>query len=303
MIKDLVSVIIPTYGGPEFLPRCIDSVLSQTYKNIEIIIVDDNGLNTPKQLETARVMENYNSCPNVKYICHEVNRNGSAARNTGVKASNGEYIALLDDDDEYVSTKIENLLVVLKNLSEEYALVYGNALGYDEEELIYDNKANVPEETLYNILMHRFSIGTSAFLMRATAYNNIGGFDESFIRHQDWEFFCKIIAQYKIKAVDIPASIRHLTRRNSPKNVDAAVAYRLHYLTKMQPYIELLPIHQQKDVVIYNKLEVIFKYLSERNYRKFWRQYSNLHPGLRGLRFIIRRIITIIKRGSIRGKQ
>ena len=93
MIKNLVSVIIPTYGGAEYLSRCVDSVLAQTYANIEIIVVDDNGLNTPKQKETASVMSKYSSLKNVKYVCHEVNINGSAARNTGVKNSDGEYIA------------------------------------------------------------------------------------------------------------------------------------------------------------------------------------------------------------------
>lgn len=71
MIKGLVSVIIPTYGGPEFLDRCIDSVLSQTYKKIEIIIVDDNGLDTTKQKETAILMNKYLSLENVHYVCHD----------------------------------------------------------------------------------------------------------------------------------------------------------------------------------------------------------------------------------------
>ena len=100
MDKPLVSVVIPTYGGAEFLKRCVDSVLSQTYPNIEIIVVDDNGLDTPNQLLTAKVMAEYNNNASVKYVCHKVNINGSAARNTGFKNSKGEYIALLDDNRE-----------------------------------------------------------------------------------------------------------------------------------------------------------------------------------------------------------
>lgn len=68
MVSNLVSIIIPTYGGAEFLTRCVDSVLAQTYKKIEVIIVDDNGLGTPKQKETANAMEKYKSIPNVIYI-------------------------------------------------------------------------------------------------------------------------------------------------------------------------------------------------------------------------------------------
>lgn len=303
MNNSLVSVIIPTYGGAEYLERCIDSVLSQTYQNVEVIVVDDNGKGTLHQIQTENQLKKYAYNPKVKYICHSINKNGSAARNTGVKFSKGEYIALLDDDDEYVDTKIEKLLNVISGLSQEYALVFGNADGYDGNNLIYTNKAFVPDNPLYNILMHRFSIGTSAFLMRRSAYESVRGFDETFKRHQDWEFFCKIIAHFKIMAVDTPASIRHLTRRNGPKNVDTAVSYRLHYLNKMQPYIELLPIRQQKDIVIYNQLDVIYKYLSERKFRIFWKHYIELRPGMRGLFFIVRRLIIIFRRRSLKGKE
>ena len=79
---DLISIIIPTYGGGEFLERAIESALAQTYDNIEVIVVDDNGIDTENQLKTATIMKKYEFNPKVFYICHEVNKNGSAARNT-----------------------------------------------------------------------------------------------------------------------------------------------------------------------------------------------------------------------------
>ena len=101
-MNKLVSVIIPTYGGGEYLKRCIESVLAQTYPNIEVVVVDDNGLGTPNQLLTQKVMQEFKDDTRVKYVCHEINKNGSAARNTGFRNSKGEYICLLDDDDEWL---------------------------------------------------------------------------------------------------------------------------------------------------------------------------------------------------------
>ena len=99
IVKPLVSVIIPTYKRSKSLNRAIDSVLSQTYPNIEIIVVDDNGKGSKYQIETEKSLENYIKTDKIKYITHDVNRNGSAARNTGFKHSMGEYINFLDDGD------------------------------------------------------------------------------------------------------------------------------------------------------------------------------------------------------------
>ena len=83
----LVSVVIPTYSRPIFLKRCIESVFNQTYKNIEIIVVDDNDPDSEERLLTKQVMEEFSCCSNVVYILHDRNKNGSAARNTGWRHS------------------------------------------------------------------------------------------------------------------------------------------------------------------------------------------------------------------------
>ena len=95
----MVSIVIPTYGGSDCVKRAVDSCLSQSYSYLEIIVVDDNGEGTESQVKTYNSLSSLIESNKIRYICHEVNKNGSAARNTGVKASTGEYIALLDDDD------------------------------------------------------------------------------------------------------------------------------------------------------------------------------------------------------------
>ena len=80
-----VSVIIPTYKRSKYLIRAINSILNQTYKNVEIIVVDDNGKNTPDQIETEKELQKYINNKHIIYSVHEKNKNGAAARNTGVK--------------------------------------------------------------------------------------------------------------------------------------------------------------------------------------------------------------------------
>ena len=90
MISGLVSVIIPTYKRPNMLGRAIDSVLGQSYTNIEVVVVDDNSDGDKYRLETIQYMERYANDYRVKYIKHKTNQNGSAARNTGIQNSVGE---------------------------------------------------------------------------------------------------------------------------------------------------------------------------------------------------------------------
>lgn len=103
----LVSVVIPTFNRPQYLQRCIESIKNQTYKNIEIIVVDDNNPNTLERRETEKVLSLYKNNSNIIYLKHERNKNGSAARNTGWKFSKGEYITFVDDDDIIYSDKIQ----------------------------------------------------------------------------------------------------------------------------------------------------------------------------------------------------
>ena len=97
----LVSVIITTCNGDYKLVRAVDSVLMQTYNNIEIIVVDDNGNGTASRIETEKMMEKFSNTERVIYLKHEQNKNGSAARNTGIRTAKGKYVAFLDDDDVF----------------------------------------------------------------------------------------------------------------------------------------------------------------------------------------------------------
>ncbi|MTC70889.1 glycosyltransferase [Providencia sp. wls1914] len=106
--NNLVSVIIPTYGRAKYLSNAINSVLKQTYKNIEIIVIDDNT-ESNHHFETLSLIESYND-NRIKYIFENQNQGGALARNKGIKIASGNYITFLDDDDLYLENKIEEQL-------------------------------------------------------------------------------------------------------------------------------------------------------------------------------------------------
>lgn len=108
MINPKVSIIIPTYNGANFLGEAIQSVLNQSYPDFEVIVVDDNSPD-----HTAQVMSQFDDT-RVKYIAHEVNKGSDIARYTGLQASSGEVIVLLDQDDLFLPEKLEEHVTFLE---------------------------------------------------------------------------------------------------------------------------------------------------------------------------------------------
>lgn len=96
-----VSIVIPTYNRARFLGRLVRSVLNQTYKNFEVIVADDASTD-----DTAEIIKTFKD-DRIRYIRHESNAGAAAARNTGIKASRGEYVAFQDSDDEWLPEKLE----------------------------------------------------------------------------------------------------------------------------------------------------------------------------------------------------
>ncbi|MBY8203917.1 glycosyltransferase family 2 protein [Vibrio fluvialis] len=193
---DIVSVVIPTYGRSDYLSRTIDSVLKQSYRFIEVIVVDDNGLGSHNGNATSEVMRKYEHFENVKYIQHQNNINGSAARNTGVRNSIGSLIAFLDDDDVFDEYKIEKQVHALydKGYDGVYCLNKKFSYGNLVQETTYSKSGNCQ----FDVLRMTSDIHTSSLLLRKIDILDIGGFDESFSRHQDFEFLIRYFEKFSI---------------------------------------------------------------------------------------------------------
>lgn len=118
----MISVVIPYYNRSHTIKRCLLSVLNQDYNNFEIILVDDCS----NDWAIADNIINELNSPKIRVIHHDKNKNGSAARNTGIKSANGEFIALLDSDDEWTPIHLSSCLAYKKMLSDSNYLIFAS---------------------------------------------------------------------------------------------------------------------------------------------------------------------------------
>ena len=199
---NFVSVIIPTYKRSEKLSVAINSVLNQTYKNIEIIVVDDNG-NTSFREEAYKTLASYIESDQIKYIKHKSNQGGCAARNTGAFAAKGDYIAFLDDDDFYEPTKIEEQIKFSKKNIHLDACMCSMFRIDENNEQIQSRENTARGVTLKEAILDG-NLFTSMLLIKKEAFIKLGGFSE-IPRFQDKYFHYKFLsAGHKIGVLNKP---------------------------------------------------------------------------------------------------
>lgn len=207
----LVSVIIPTYKRPDTLDRAIESVFQQTYSPIEIIVVDDNNPDSEGRALTEKCMKKYENDVRVQYVKHEHNKNGSAARNTGARHSKGQYLAFLDDDDEYFPDKISAQVKRLEGLDESWGACYTKYIRKSEDKLISTSTEHRQGNIYFYELCRNFwHGGGTGPLVRRSVFESIGGFDETFKRNQDVEYMIRISKNYKVAYEKTLGHIQHV---------------------------------------------------------------------------------------------
>lgn len=217
-----VSTVIPVYNDVDTLPRAVDSVLNQSHRVKEIIVVDDCSADN-----SEKVISRYND-DRITFISHETNRGGGAARNTGIEAASSEYIAFLDADDEWKPTKIEKQLRELHSRSDKWVAAHCrvgnnrsalNDLGAKLAMAVGARDANPTtegdSEIINEILRMNWHMSTSSLLVERETVDAIDGFDERFQRHQDWEFLIRVLKHGKLAYVDEALVIKHGTGRPS----------------------------------------------------------------------------------------
>ena len=252
MNKPLVSVIIPTYGRSDLIKRSIESVLNQTYSNIELIVVDDNGEGTPDQLLTKEQIKEYSS---INYIVHKNNQNGAIARNTGIEASKGDYICFLDDDDYFMPEKIE---LQMKRISgTNYGACLCSHIKHDEEA----NKetqtiVKLSENYLDDLLYYKVdACSGSTLLIKKNICKQVGGFNPNLHRRQDYNFLFKVAVVTEIVSIDyFGCVIRKHFNMGILTNYKIMKENYLYFYNELKKTISSLPKKTQK------------KYLQASNY-------------------------------------
>lgn len=247
-----VSVIIPTYKRSEYLKRAIDSVLNQSYNNIEIIVVDDNNPDTDYRKTNELVMKEYEHNNNIIYIKHKKNMNGAVARNTGIKKASGDYITFLDDDDFFLKDRLKNIIEYIKNTN--YDAVYTGVITINHNHVKNIFSANKSGNLQYELLHMNslFKTGSNLFF-KSEVFKNLKGFDSSYIRHQDIEFMLRFFDNYKIGALNDYSVVKDDSSRINFPNSKIAIEMREKLLNEFD---YLIKKYDKNEIYYFNYLNL-----------------------------------------------
>lgn len=203
----LVSVIIPAYNAAAFINRTLDFVLTQTYTNIEVLVVDDGSQDC-----TVDIVQSYLQQDRRIILLQQANQGVAVARNLAIQKSRGEYIAPLDADDIWYPQKLEKQVQCILNAPSSVGLVYAVSMEIDEEDLIIDkysiyNRSYQPEGNVYtNLVCSNFIGNASAPLIRRSCFEHIGGYscqlkEQDAQGCEDWDIYLRIAEFYQFQVV------------------------------------------------------------------------------------------------------
>jgi len=197
-----VSVVIPTYNYGKYIEKAIDSVLAQTYKDFEIIVVDDGSTDNTREIIETKYEDK------VRYFYQE-NKGAPAARNRGIEKSKGEYLVFLDADDYLAPSSLEDRVSILE-CDGDFAWVYSKWQYVDTNGNV-QNKAfcKAPFAFRKKLRGHVFRemlcgtlINTSAVLIRKSSVIEVGGFDECLTAFQDYDLWLRVSLRHNVEYVD-----------------------------------------------------------------------------------------------------
>jgi glycosyltransferase involved in cell wall biosynthesis len=190
-----ISVVIPAYNRVDLLPRALDSVLLQTLAPGQVVVVDDGSDDTTREM----VAENY---PGIDYI-YQQNKGVSAARNTGIQAAGGDWVALLDSDDAWLPEKL---------LQQAHALERGSYKVCHTNETWIRDGVRVNQMTkhekhggwIYPHCLPLCAMSPSSVLLSRAALNDVGLFNESLPACEDYDMWLRLCSRYQVLLVDEP---------------------------------------------------------------------------------------------------
>ena len=250
--KDQISVVIPVHNRPHAIRRAIDSVLAQELYPDEIIVVDDGSDD-----KTPYILESY--VPKIQIVTQD-NKGVSAARNRGVEASTGRWIAFLDSDDEWERAKLQKQMSFMKRQANV-------RISQTEERWIRNNmKVNPGKKyakksgNIFKSCLKTCIVGASTVILERSLFDEMGGFDESLTVCEDYDLWNRIAAKYPIPLLSQALTVKYGGHPDQLSNTPAMDRYRTKSLMKIFEEGDLS--HQQKTELL-DELILKLSYLYE----------------------------------------
>lgn len=272
----IVSIVLPTYNRSSRLGRSIRSVLSQTFMNFELIVVDDGSTD-----DSQRIVESFND-QRIVLLKHEVNMGGSAARNTGIKAATGVFVAFQDSDDEWLPEKLEKQLKLFeKDSSGNLGIVLCEVL-IKSKNGYRCIKPRIQKINHNDLLYHRKNEGyyTIQLLVKKSLVETELYFDEKLASSQEWDFLTRLTKLCRVDFVPEPLVRIHETPESISSNQMSILETSIYILKKYNDELKKTPkaLRTHYTNIAINLLRCDKSMKSIKNYLKLAIQAYPLHP-------------------------
>jgi len=228
-----VAVVIPTYKRKSKLERAVNSVCNQSYSEWKLYVIND--------APTHNVRDLLPDDDRITYIQHDENKGAPAARNTGVRASQSQFIAFLDDDDAWKPEKLEQQIDTFEDLTCEYGLIYTGRDTIIDDEVVEVYNPDTAGDVFDKLLYGNF-IPSETPLIRRDCFRNVGLFDTTLPSSQDIDMWLRIAREYKIGVVPSSLAISYQGHENRiSKNMVRKVDGKKNIIDKYDSDLELHP--------------------------------------------------------------
>jgi len=255
-IKGLVSVVIPTYKRSDTLLRAVNSVLAQSYKKIEVLVVDDNVPGDEYSKEVEKKIDQLSS-EKVQLVKQLQHVNGAKARNEGIKKAIGEYVAFLDDDDFWLPSKIERQVEVLKSCDKKVGAVSTRKIYFTTQGLSHISEKWVWQKSqCVDIMAKKLNVSTCTLLVRRSALDEAGYFDESLYRHQEVQLLSFFSNKFQIVQLDEVLTVIDNSDTGNRPNLEKLIRFKKDYFNSIKPLIEQRSKREQRFIYYNNLTEV-----------------------------------------------
>lgn len=289
-ISGLVSVIMPTYKRSEKLTRAIESVLGQTYANLELLLVNDNEPDDGFSRELLQRVSVYRSDERFKLILQEKHINGAVARNVGIRQAQGEYIAFLDDDDWWKPNKIERQVACLSQLDTIWGCVSCRIEQYYEEKLIATLPKYRDGYVYKEILMLNCDFATGTLLFRHDALDATSYFDENLLRHQDYQLLVNFTYKYKLYQMDECLHCCDISDTMNRPDPYKLIEHKKRFFASVATIIDTMSKREKTCMYCIHKFEVGYLFYRSKKYFKAFSNCIGVFRSFYATRIVLRKI-------------